>query len=91
MSESGERAQKDLKMNSITETPRIDRAEKMADSIADFAEMTRPLEKELAAKDAEIARLITITKEQDLTARLLVEENQRLTATNVQREARERK
>lgn len=45
----------------------------------------------LSAKDAEIARLITITKEQDLTARLLVEENQRLTATNVQREARDRK
>jgi hypothetical protein len=28
----------------LTETPRIDQMEKMADSVADFAEMARPLE-----------------------------------------------
>ncbi len=32
----------------MSDTPRIDRIEKMADSIADFAEMVRPLEQELA-------------------------------------------
>lgn len=78
-----------MNMNTDT-TPRTDAVLHSSGHFYTLVDLARKLERELHAAHSEVARLMTMAGEQELTASLLVEENQRLTATNVQREARDR-